>query len=113
MQWECTGLILMDKAQLLTDLRFIINEDPVSITHKGDTFNAVKGALNDEGLFTDIGKQHAIEFVLSAPIVDFGTTPETGDDITVAGTVYKIGIVDTDNVDVAYRIFLENETGVI
>ena len=103
----------LNKDLILADLRYIIAEDPVSITHKGDTFNAIKSALNNEKVYTEMGVQYELEFDVVAPIEDFGTTPQSGDDITVAGTDYKIGLVDTDNVDVAYRLFIVNKTGVI
>ena len=103
----------LDKTQLEADLQFIIDEDPVVVIHEGDTFNGVKSALNNEAMFTDIGKQYEIDFTLIALISSFGTPPETGQDISIAGIDYKITVVDTDNVDVGYRIYVENETGLI
>jgi len=96
----------IDKTLLLTDLRYIIAEDPVAIVHKGDSFNGVKQALREIIIYDELGKKVDVEFGFVAPIADFNTTPETGQDVTIAGTRYNIAQVDKAHCDVAYRVLV-------
>lgn len=103
----------MDKAFAIRDLRYVINQDPVSVVFDGVAVNGSKSRMDAKAMAANAGLQTRYVFSVQTVAGDWVTgdpstdhTPGNDAVVAVAGSEYRVLQVSRDSLGVGVRLDL-------
>lgn len=96
----------MDIEQAKLDLANIISQNPVTVTHSGQTFDALFMMLETDKVYLPEGAADKYAGSISAVTDAVTTSPEAKDAITIGSSTYRVTKVIRDSCGVRIKLLL-------